>query len=354
MNTLYNELKRFSEVENFNSWFNRYTKIIDHYLKKDIDSNFHRHHILPKSLYPEYEKNKNNLVKLPYKVHYVVHYILWKMTDTLEMALGFHYISKSLTINAGLYEKSLISLYEKRKNKVAAKNIITGINELTDVSNLNVTHIHTTIGKKWWLHSESGKRIFTEIDMTNENYTNTHNINCAPSKVYWSLDENDNRYRTEDESKKVKGSAPWQKGFNKINKESTRFLNLITKKIEYISKQDEPEYYHYRLMAYEKHFIPLYVYNGVCYFKTVDLPDELDFNLRKSLDIVNNVIPDTNSYVYKKRKNKMSIDKRKSIELNGGKTLHDLGLRVYDLLDENYSFDFSNKIFNFEFYNRHN
>ena len=50
-------------------------------------------------------------------------------------------------------------------------------------------------------------------------------------------------------------------------------------------------------MSYEKDFIPLYIYNGVCYFKTGDLPDELNFNLRKSLDIVNNIIPDTNSYV---------------------------------------------------------
>ena len=37
------------------------------------------HHILPKSIYPEYKNDLSNLIKLTCKEHYIVHLLLWKM-----------------------------------------------------------------------------------------------------------------------------------------------------------------------------------------------------------------------------------------------------------------------------------
>lgn len=39
---------------------------------------FEEHHIKPKSLFPELSKDKNNLVKLTYREHYLAHHLLYR------------------------------------------------------------------------------------------------------------------------------------------------------------------------------------------------------------------------------------------------------------------------------------
>lgn len=61
---------------------NRYINLIEHYQKNPSDDEYtESHHILPKSMFPEYEnltKHPWNKIDLSGKAHYVAHKILWK------------------------------------------------------------------------------------------------------------------------------------------------------------------------------------------------------------------------------------------------------------------------------------
>lgn len=49
----------------------------------DVYGNWHTHHIYPKSIWPEHEKNALNLVQLPAIVHWYAHIILNKAYEEL-------------------------------------------------------------------------------------------------------------------------------------------------------------------------------------------------------------------------------------------------------------------------------
>lgn len=67
-----------------NRYIQRYIKFIDYCLKINHNKNFEgeNHHILPKSIFPEYSdfrKNKWNKIKLTYKQHFISHWMLAKI-----------------------------------------------------------------------------------------------------------------------------------------------------------------------------------------------------------------------------------------------------------------------------------
>jgi hypothetical protein len=80
---------------------------------------YHKHHILPKSLFPEYEHDQDNLIKLSYRLHYIAHYILWKLTKTYQMAMAFHYMSTANIKNSRLYNTAIKTLYEGRSHLIS-------------------------------------------------------------------------------------------------------------------------------------------------------------------------------------------------------------------------------------------
>lgn len=60
--------------------------------KKGNGEYFESHHILPKSVYPQYRLNKRNLVLLTAKEHFVCHHLLCKCTESkvrIQMTNGF-------------------------------------------------------------------------------------------------------------------------------------------------------------------------------------------------------------------------------------------------------------------------
>ena len=85
------------------------------------------HHILPKSVFPEYSKEKENLVKIPVLDHFRAHEILASI-DSYEMHLAFH-----MMFSQSIKRYSMLSLREKeeiaskqaqaRKNMAQAQSI---------------------------------------------------------------------------------------------------------------------------------------------------------------------------------------------------------------------------------------
>ena len=135
-------------------------------------------------------------------------------------------------------------------------------------------------------------------------------------------------------------------------KDTTVFLNLITKEKSYLSrKKDVPKHF-YRLLMWNNPVL-VYEYKNMYYFTYLNLPQEINFELGKSLSIVNNIIPDVNSEIYKRKKDIMHIDRKISIEQNSGKTLYEMGLRVYELNDNNFEFDLNKRFYDYENRNNH-
>lgn len=102
------------------------------------------HHILPKSFHLGGEKDKNNLVFLTAKEHFVIHLVATKMFDSYfknKMAFAFWRLNTSNTnqsrhTNSRLYAKikpdfhENVRLYKGLKVKYVSKNNPEGINEL--------------------------------------------------------------------------------------------------------------------------------------------------------------------------------------------------------------------------------
>lgn len=77
------------------------TEYIDYILKnklsnttKRTDHYYEIHHILPRSLFPEYEYEPDNLVKLSPYDHFVVHYIIAK-TKNPKMLYAFNMMNRA-------------------------------------------------------------------------------------------------------------------------------------------------------------------------------------------------------------------------------------------------------------------
>jgi len=104
-----------------------YNALIQSRLKNPPKENFEKHHILPKSLFPEKAKDKSNLVKLEYKAHFVAHHLLYlhyKNTGDknaiFKMGCAWAYMCRNtngLHVSINDYEKAKKADKEERKNK---------------------------------------------------------------------------------------------------------------------------------------------------------------------------------------------------------------------------------------------
>lgn len=113
-------------------WFNRYIKLVNYY--KSYEGCGEKHHILPSSLFPEFSKVKENIQLFPHRVHFLLHYILFKMLMDKEqrksMIFAFNMMRRT-GINSTLYKanRELISntISDSNKNRKIYNNGIIEI-----------------------------------------------------------------------------------------------------------------------------------------------------------------------------------------------------------------------------------
>ena len=109
-------------------YLNRLIKLLNHFISiepKDKPKGFESHHIVPKakSWKPEWKDEKDNLLKVPSKAHYIIHHLMWKaFPNDYSMSQAFRQIvfchKKQTT--ARIYEilKSKIEFSETHKNRI--------------------------------------------------------------------------------------------------------------------------------------------------------------------------------------------------------------------------------------------
>lgn len=101
--------ERFSSCNKFYS--SRYFKLIEYLKNIDCTDKYcENHHILPRSLFPEYVDSEWNLVRIPARWHYLLHFILAKAVGG-KMWFAFNNMLRVLTKSQRrgiLYERSRI------------------------------------------------------------------------------------------------------------------------------------------------------------------------------------------------------------------------------------------------------
>ena len=109
-------------------YLNRLIKLLNHFISiepKDKPKGFESHHIVPKakSWKPEWKDEKDNLLKVPAKAHYIIHHLMWKaFPDDYAMTKAFHRIihgKQKHPITAKIYENVRL-----QNNKVSSEIMI--------------------------------------------------------------------------------------------------------------------------------------------------------------------------------------------------------------------------------------
>ena len=70
------KLRLISNTSKYTTW---YCSIISKAENRELSAEYERHHILPRSIAPEYKSDKNNVVKLTYREHFICHMLLIRM-----------------------------------------------------------------------------------------------------------------------------------------------------------------------------------------------------------------------------------------------------------------------------------
>ena len=123
-----------AEQPNSNSHFlNRLIKVLNHFILIEPTKKtkgFESHHIVPRSWKPEWEKVKDNLLKVPTKAHYVIHHLMWKsFCKDFAMAKAFHQMSNRLNekITAKVFKILKVEV-SKAQSENALQRVADGTN----------------------------------------------------------------------------------------------------------------------------------------------------------------------------------------------------------------------------------
>jgi len=176
-------------------YLKRYIKFIRHFKSiepKEKRKGFENHHIFPaSSCSKEFSKYSNNLVLLPLRAHYIVHWLLWKaFPNNPAMMFAFHQMSgrvknKGIKFNSRVYEK-LRTACGEIKRESARKRVKNGTHHLLGPETNrkmveNRTHPFLGKGKINVFDIESEKCLIIQNEEYHKNRDRYFNLN---SKVY--------------------------------------------------------------------------------------------------------------------------------------------------------------------------
>ncbi len=112
-----------------NKYFKIYNQIIDKAIYENRRKNnqsiyYENHHIVPRSIRPDLEKDKNNQVLLTAREHYLCHYLLTKFTENenkSKMVYAFNIMNTNCNdkkyFNSKLYESNKIEFSKNMKKR---------------------------------------------------------------------------------------------------------------------------------------------------------------------------------------------------------------------------------------------
>lgn len=116
-----NMLEHFRKFSINEHHLNRYIKFISHRLEREQNFKGHRHHILPRSLFPEFIKEDWNLVLLTEREHYIAHLLLHKSlpySHEMRYAIWCMAITSKGKISSKEYESLASEVFKNTTNAI--------------------------------------------------------------------------------------------------------------------------------------------------------------------------------------------------------------------------------------------
>lgn len=216
--------------------------------KKGNGEYYEKHHILPKSLYPQWTKEKRNIVLLTTKEHRFVHKLLYKIYPCYEMFLAMNLMQcKNRSELAKISNKSPIRKYKRLLKKMCVKEALTHFNDedkqtilrfikrenerLDNIKNPKGNRGHTkgmkfpNAGKKhkeWWSIPENKTKVSNSLkewanknkDKLSHKGVNAKKVMCVETgEIFNSATEANRKYRGH-VSEAAKGSRELAAGYH--------------------------------------------------------------------------------------------------------------------------------------------
>lgn len=364
-----------------------YVKIIKHFVDnpevKDGSWSHEKHHILPRKLWPEFEKEVWNIVVLPTKAHYLSHYLLFKAFSNRSCAFAFNQMrrvsKKNGRSNCRLYaavRKEIAQHISETntgractpENKLRKSKLFQGTNIYRNQDTGELQRFKVDTQPTNWVPFQTG-RIRTDASkskMSSIMSNRQHQYNPETREVrfesgllpgfvqglpdwierdynylsdlIWTYNPQTGehkRIRSEEQIPQgfVEGRRYNNVGFQQINNpDYLKVINLDTKISQMIHKTDfDPRLHMQQGPALDK--IVLYKYNNTVYlsYKLLLLVNPELLEMPRNLSI--------NEKKVSKPHANMTPARKKFCEKHQGKTMNELGLYAIRLVDYIYNKD---------------
>lgn len=166
-------------------YINRYFKLIEAYINKqdEIIDNYEKHHILPKCIFKEYEHSKWNIAKIPPRVHYIAHFLLYKADIDSKLTFAFNMMNLYREYQNGRSLSKLLNnskIYENFKKDMIIAIKLTNTNQLTVIDKLTNLPVRISSdeyanNKSNYIHPNAGNVLIinedgNKIKMTSKEY----------------------------------------------------------------------------------------------------------------------------------------------------------------------------------------
>ncbi len=170
-------VNKLAEISLSDIHFARYNKLLSSDFSNNYDY-YELHHYLPRSLFPEYSTHQNNIFRVPGKLHYILHFLLVKITKTHQMIMAFNNMSRIKSIKnftGKLYANSrneFVAVQKNRRhyyNKITREHIFSLESQDEDWQKGMPPEYNTGKHGSWnWIHdplTQAQKRISKDANM---------------------------------------------------------------------------------------------------------------------------------------------------------------------------------------------
>lgn len=272
-------------------WGERYFKFLDAFATSV--GTIEKHHILPRSMFPDYVDSEWNIVGLSPRAHYIAHYILWRAVRNRSTLYAFNVMKRTSGGNSVLYDNG------KKEYREYVRNM------------------------RWYHDPITGKHEYTDGECT-PGYVPGYIFDTTPNSSLWAHDPIANKSRRFGSPELIpegfirgRVDACLTKHLNADN--VNRFLNLKTKEYVLVEVGCE-EWFHIPTHGRRLRDFTVLIRDGVHYLTMKSLPEHLKPLLKNG----------DNAIVPKPHWN-ASDEANQFREANHGKTYRESGISVVQL-----------------------
>lgn len=130
----------------------RYITLIKSMSTKEFVGYTEKHHILPKSMFPNLAKEKWNILSIPARVHFILHYLLWKAYRDRKTWNAFKFMISKNSHQKRYFNSKLYASLKEANIKIPEDHKLKISNSLKGIKRSNETKLKMKISNK-----ENGK-----------------------------------------------------------------------------------------------------------------------------------------------------------------------------------------------------